>query len=170
LAERMYDQGHRNIAIVHGLDRMNSEFSESIGFTLDRYGLVGHAAWKLHPVAGGGHTLTQTVARVREQNPDAIVLAASTKEGAKIAQDLAAGVDLGNAKWFLAPDLLNDIFIRNLPPGMLEGAKGLSPSVAYEEDAQGLAEVVQQRFDDTPFEGSYFYYDAMALLILAIES
>jgi branched-chain amino acid transport system substrate-binding protein len=170
LAERMYDLGYRKVVVLNGPDSTSQGFGEAIGSTLDGYGMVGRASWTRIDVSSSSRVIDDALDRVQQLNPDAIVVAASAELGIQIVQNSVGSSKLSRKAWFLSPSLLNQAVVVNILPGTLEGAIGVAPAVAFQDDATGLAEQVEARFGDEPFINSYYYYDAMALAVLAIEA
>ncbi len=169
LAQRVYDLAYRKVAIVHTQDRLSVAFAQALGSTLATYSLAEQAHVELYPLQDS--TLGQDlIAGIDTFKPDAIVLASSTQLGPAIAQNLLAGARLDATDWFLSPPLLNETFITDMPEDVMNGALGIGPSVASENDAKALAARMLEESGTQPFEESFFYYDAMALLMLATES
>ena len=170
LAERMYDVGYRNIAVVYSEDRSSQAFSESVEATLQHWDLVGRADVTRIAVSSAPASMNRALAELGSIAPDGVILATSAEVGAQVVHNWMLSPGSRTADWFLAPSLLNRSFLANILPGGLEGAMGVAPAVANEPDADDLAELVEQRFADQPFIGSYYYYDAAALAVLAIEA
>lgn len=170
LAERMYNVGYRNIVVLYSQDRTSEAFGESVETTLQLWDLVGRADVTRIPVGPAPATMKQALSELGTIDPDGIILATSAEVGAQVVHQWMLSPQSGQADWFLAPNLLNRSFLANILPGGLEGAIGVAPAVAFEADAEGLAERVEQRFGDRPFIGSYYYYDAAVLAVLAIEA
>jgi len=100
--------------------------------------------------------------------PDAIALFAFPVEAATVVQILAS-LNFGGRQLYLPPTLDDDGFLVNVLPDAVEGATGLSPYLpTYAE--QPFAEAFAQRWMGEPPTGAaYFYYDAVALLALAMQ-
>ncbi|MGC4121662.1 MAG: ABC transporter substrate-binding protein [Myxococcales bacterium] len=97
--------------------------------------------------------------------PKALLIAADPLTGARLVSDWK--LLGGNARLYLAPPLMTDAFVQDVPAGALEGAVGVS---ALSGDADGsFAKAYSEAVGEQPAQSAYFYYDAMALVALAIE-
>lgn len=95
-----------------------------------------------------------------------VVLAASPRAGAILVNEFDA-LSSKKPQWFLSPLLKTELLVQNVAPQALEGALGVAPGI-YERDG-GFPEAFSMRWQgDEPLEGAYFYYDAMALLAMAL--
>ncbi len=112
----------------------------------------------------GGSSFDEVFATVERFTPDATVLITTPSVGAEFLQEWAVRGKVGT--WYLGPTLRNPALLINVPAGVLEGLRGISPDLgdnaadfdAYFEDATGVP----------PLAGSHYYFDAVALLALAI--
>jgi ABC-type branched-subunit amino acid transport system substrate-binding protein len=98
---------------------------------------------------------------------DAYVLAALPSAASSLVYGMAAiGAITDPARWYLSPTLHTPAFLENIPKGVLEGAHG----VARGESA-GAAEfrtAFRERWQDTPLDDAYTFYDAGAVAVLAV--
>lgn len=95
-----------------------------------------------------------------------VILAASPRAGAILVNEFDA-LSAKKPRWFLSPLLKTDLLVQNVAPQALEGAFGVAPKIY--EHGQAFPRAFSQRWQgDEPLEGAYFYYDAMALLALAL--
>jgi neutral amino acid transport system substrate-binding protein len=79
------------------------------------------------------------------------------------------GASAGAAHWYLSPSLKSDEFVQNAGPGALDGSAGVSPAVST--DAPLFIKTFGDRWaGDSPLTEAYFYYDALALVALALEA
>jgi ABC-type branched-subunit amino acid transport system substrate-binding protein len=69
-------------------------------------------------------------------------------------------------KWYLGPTLNNPEVLRNLPEGALEGTTGFSPD--FGSQAAAFDSYFGLATSSTPLPGAHYYYDAVALLALAV--
>jgi len=98
---------------------------------------------------------------------DALILVASPKIGASFAREW--GPSLQNKKWYLAPILESAEFVRNLPVGLGLTMRGVAP--ALPEDSGWFARKYRARWEgEAPLPEAHYYYDALVLLSLAMES
>jgi ABC-type branched-subunit amino acid transport system substrate-binding protein len=164
LAERMEQDGVTKAAIM----TISNEFGTGMSGMLVNE-LVARNIQVPSPTsfAPDQHTYADMLRAVLKNNPEAIALVAYPKTGATIIQDW--GILGGQNRWYLAPSLKNTVFIDNVPPGALNGAIGTAPTVAA--DRQVFAEAFSERWEgDQPLDAAYFYYDAAAVMALAMAA
>jgi ABC-type branched-subunit amino acid transport system substrate-binding protein len=95
-----------------------------------------------------------------------VILAASPRAGAILVNEFDA-LSAKRPRWFLSPLLKTELLVQNVAPQALEGAFGVAPKIY--EHGEAFPRAFSQRWQgDEPLEGAYFYYDAMALLALAL--
>ncbi|MCP3868521.1 MAG: ABC transporter substrate-binding protein [Gammaproteobacteria bacterium] len=162
LAQQMYIDGVRKAAILYIGDEYGNGFAAMLTNQLLQHDIEVPPPWSFMPKS---HTYTAVLQRIKASEPDAIALIAYPRSGATIVQEWMI---LGNAvQWYFAPTLKNQMFIANVPPGMLEGSIGVSVSLG--DDAKQFAHSFAERWhSEEPFDAAYFYYDATALLLLAM--
>jgi len=96
-----------------------------------------------------------------------VILAASPRAGAILVNEFDA-LSSKKPRWFLSPLLKTDLLVQNVAPQALDGALGVAPKIY--EAGQAFPRAFSERWQgDQPLEGAYFYYDAMALLAVALE-
>jgi neutral amino acid transport system substrate-binding protein len=104
---------------------------------------------------------------ILEARPDAIALMAYARTGAQIVQEWS--VRGGQARFYLAPALKADVFLDNVPPGVLEGAVGVAPALGRSAVVEAFAADFAGRWGgERPLSAAYFYYDAAMLLVLSL--
>lgn len=95
-----------------------------------------------------------------------VILAVAPRAGAILVNEFDA-LSSKKPQWFLSPLLKTELLVQNVAPQALEGALGVAPGI-YERDG-GFPGAFSMRWQgDQPLEGAYFYYDAMALLAMAL--
>ncbi len=103
---------------------------------------------------------------ILEAKPDAVALMAYARTGAQIVQEW--NVRGGQARFYLAPALKADVFLDNVPPGVLEGAVGVAPALGERSTVDAFALAFADRWNqEAPLDAAYYYYDAAMLLVLA---
>jgi ABC-type branched-subunit amino acid transport system substrate-binding protein len=107
------------------------------------------------------------VEQARAANVDALVLTTSPRAGALVVNEFDA-LSATPPRWFLSPLLKTDLLVQNVAPEALEGALGVAPSI-HDTSADFPTAFGERWQGDVPLEGAYFYYDALAVLALAIE-
>jgi ABC-type branched-subunit amino acid transport system substrate-binding protein len=96
-----------------------------------------------------------------------VILAASPRAGAIVVNEFDA-LSSKKPRWFLSPLLKTDLLVQNVAPQALEGALGVAPKIY--EHGEDFPKAFSERWEgDEPLEGAYFYYDAMALLAVALS-
>lgn len=95
-----------------------------------------------------------------------VILAASPRAAALVVNEFDA-LSRTKPRWFLSPLLKTDLLVQNVAPQALDGALGVAPKI-YERDGNFPETFAQRWLGDEPLEGAYFYYDATALLAIAL--
>ncbi len=125
------------------------------------------------------------LARTASYQPDKTLLIASPRTASHIVTEWAV---LGSPwDWYLSPLLRAESFLRNVPPGVLEGQFGMSPSLSLTSEcellegydygpvsceranAQEFVEHFTDRWGTSPFPAAHLYYDAVVLLALGMQ-
>ncbi len=164
LVGRMQADGIARAVVLYVSDEFGTGFANGLIYELSRSSIHAPAPISFQP---GERTYKDTINRALASTPDAVVLVAYPKSSAAIVREW--GILGGTGKWYLAPSLKAEVFINNVPPGLLAGAVGVSPAVAA--DAQDFAQAFAARWSgDRPLPAAFFYYDAAAVLNLAIAS
>ena len=164
LAERMATDGVQRAVVLTSDD----EFGFGFANVVDREARVaGIETTSPISFGAGNRDFNAVLSRVRETEPDAIVLGSYPRAAAQLIQEWA--VAGGAERWYFAPPLRQQVFLSNVPPNTLEGMVGVSPGVAG--DAEAFAEAFAAEWSgEVPARAAYFYYDAMALLGLAMAA
>jgi ABC-type branched-subunit amino acid transport system substrate-binding protein len=102
---------------------------------------------------------------VSNSSAHSIVLAADPATGARIVQEW--DITRMPVRWYFASTLKSDVFVQNVPQKILNNAVGVAPQLGA--DAQRFSEAFAQRwYGETPTPEAVFYYDAMAVMALAL--
>lgn len=170
LAQEMYNKRHRRIFIIHS-DKMNDEaMADGIIHTLDWYhhGETDKAVSYKLEINENAVPISQLYSQISEFAPDVIVVITSPFAGSQIVQGLAFSLE--NIVWYLGPGLGSKVLFDNIPPDALDGAHVVSTEIADRLEGDNYQVMFKERWnDDIPFEMSYFYYDALAMLSIASE-
>jgi ABC-type branched-subunit amino acid transport system substrate-binding protein len=105
-----------------------------------------------------------TFARLTTLAPDAVVLMTSPALAARFLQEWA--VRGRPVRIYLGPTLKDPALLRNVPAGILEGLIGVSADLG--EQASAFVEYFESRTAALPVAGAHYYFDAAALLALAL--
>jgi neutral amino acid transport system substrate-binding protein len=161
LAKQMFADGIRKANAVNDPDDYSSTFAIIFGRV---FSAMGGTLLPGLQLPGSGSSFDDVFATLERFEPDATLLITSPSVGAEFLQEWAVRGRVG--QWYLGPTLNNPALLRNVPTGVLEGLRGISPDLganadnfdAYFEAATGVP----------PLAGSHYYFDAVALLALAI--
>jgi ABC-type branched-subunit amino acid transport system substrate-binding protein len=169
LARQMISDGVTNLAIVYVTDeygekmqgQLQSEF-EARGGKVVAFEYVSRGQTDFKAVA---ESLAEDL---EEKGAGAVALITYPIAGAGIIQEVLAA-NAKPPKWYLAPTLREPEFVALVPPGVLDGAIGVSPGV--EPDNTAFDESFQAAWSgDLPRLEAYYYYDMAAVLTLAMIS
>ena len=168
LARRIYDGQLRKIAVVYDQQSLLSRASaEAIPVAIERYELpTSPAEVTLFPIMAEQST-SDVIEAVALAQPDALTVITSASVAANLIQDGLRPAKGGG--WFFGPNALTNALLDNVPPGFLEDAVGIGPAFVNQSDAAALDAEFEREYDDAPFILSYYYFDATALVALAIE-
>lgn len=164
LATRIRQDGVQKVALLFVDDTYGSVFSDVVGGRLRALGVEVAPPVAVVP---GSASYVEPLREALASNPQAIVLVAQPSTGASIVQEWAL---MGESqRWYLAPSLRADAFVQNVPPAVLQGMVGVA--VALPADSEDFAEDFRQRWsEEDPLSSAYAYYDAVAILGLALEA
>lgn len=169
LASRMVIEGVRRAAILHAsneygralADVVSREFVRLGGFVVapgDVPGPIGFEA--------GLPSYQDLLRAVIGTAPNALVLIGGPPSSAAVVREWA--LLGGTGRWYFAPSLEAEAFVESVPGGAVEGMVGVAPGIGQAGD---FKRAFSDRWTgDTPRPLTYFYYDALALLSVAIES
>jgi ABC-type branched-subunit amino acid transport system substrate-binding protein len=118
---------------------------------------------ELNPEA---QSYAQVISKAIKAGVTDVILAASPRAGAILVNEFDA-LSAKRPRWFLSPLLKTELLVQNVAPQALEGAFGVAPKIY--EHGEAFPRAFSERWQgDEPLEGAYFYYDAMALLSVAL--
>lgn len=163
VARLMFGGGARTLVVVYVDDAYGRDYARVAGEQFEKLGgkllaSVSHLASE--------HNFQPVVTELERQQAQAVLLVSYPAPAAALVQDaLTAGT---SAAWFFAPSLRVGSFVQNTVPGALNGRQGVS--LALSADAETFASEYQKRWNDLPLTESYFYFDALALSALALQS
>jgi branched-chain amino acid transport system substrate-binding protein len=165
LAQRMRKDGVARILVVWAAaDDFSSGFS---GAVAQAFREAGGEVLELVSFAQSESSYAAAAARVRELEPDAIVLVSYPKSGAALVQTIEA-LSPGQ-RWYLAPTLKTDQFVKNVPPSAGQNMTGVS--LAVSPAASSFQRAFAKRWDgEQPLISSHYFYDALMVAALAIET
>jgi ABC-type branched-subunit amino acid transport system substrate-binding protein len=164
LAKLAWAQNVRSAAVLHSADAYDAALSDAVDARFAALGGQITLRLELDPNA-------QSYAAIARQTIDSgvgsIFLAAAPRTGALAVNELGA-LSPQPLRWFLSPLLKTEVLVANVAPDALEGAAGVAPRIF--DTGTAFPDAFSARWQgDRPLEGAYFYYDAVALLALALE-
>ncbi|MBI4509112.1 MAG: ABC transporter substrate-binding protein [Deltaproteobacteria bacterium] len=164
LVERISSDGVKRAAILYVSSEYGTGMSGVLQFQLPKAGVevTGLASFQPEDSSHGGVVLA-----AKSGKPEAVILVAYPRAAASIVQEWTI---LGGAeRWFLGHALKASVFVDNAPPGALEGAIGVAPTLPA--DSEKFEEAFRARWlGDVPLDQAFFYYDAAALVVLSIAA
>ena len=170
------------VAITTRNDFNQSVVSEFSAEFFDEGGVVTTTV----TVPTGQSSYAERAAFTYRADADRVLLVADPTSAATIVTE--AAVARQEAGWLLGPSLQTPGFLVNTPPGSLEGAIGVSPTLSLKSECEkrvtgyeGPVDCVQanaaafrehfaKRWDgDQPFPAAHFYYDAVLLIAMGLN-
>ncbi len=163
LAELMQQDGITRLAIVYEQGPYGAQLSQLASCEFKR---ASGADAQLVAIANDA-VVDDAFRQLSAAPPEAILLIAYPKTGAKVVLNWSVS-QTTPIKWYLSPTLDVDDFVDNVVPGSLDGATGISPS--KQTYAGAFDTQFNNRWSDFPMTISYYYYDSIAVLALAMEA
>jgi ABC-type branched-subunit amino acid transport system substrate-binding protein len=165
LASRMVADGIAHAQILYNLDTYGATLGRNIADAFTNRGGDPGVPISFQP---GAPTYQGLIRDALATQPQAIVLVGYPETAAHIMQEyLVIGTPV---KWYFAPTLQSQGFLNNVPQTLVEGAIGVAPGLST-APASAFAAQFQQRFSgDVPLTEAYYYYDSMALMLLAVAA
>ena len=161
LAKRMIKDGITKANALTDPDDYSGTFATIFGRVFTNMGGTLLPGLQL---PSSGSSFDEVFATIERFSPDASLLITSPSVGAGFLQEWAVRGKVGN--FYLGPTLNDPALLRNVPAGVLEGLVGISPDLgAHAEDFRAY---FQNATGFSPVAGSHYYFDAVALLALAI--
>jgi len=168
LARRVYEDGRDQALVMHSDDTFNTALAQAFSERFAAFSGDGAAA-----LAGtvayqaGQYSYREPIDQAVNSLAQAVVLATDPTNAATVIRSWATmGVDI---TWYLGPFLDSDAFLENVPDGILEGSVGIV--TAQPDYSEQFARVYRTKWlNDVPLTSSLFYYDAVALVALALEA
>ena len=163
LAKRMFKDGITKANAITDSDDYSGSFATIFGRVFSDMGGTLLPGLQLSPDRSSFGEVFATIERF---SPDATILLASPSVAAGFLQEWAVRGKVG--KWYLGPPLNNPALLRNVPAGVLEGIEGISPDLGV--NAAAFDTYFEAETAVPPLAGSHYYYDAVAMLALAIAA
>jgi branched-chain amino acid transport system substrate-binding protein len=164
VAKRLDADGVTRATILHAEGTYNDAFQAAVSRRFTSLGGTVAAEVALDPNA---QSYERVVAGVIDSGVETLVLAASPRTAALVVNEFSVAMKHPPA-WYLSPLLKTELLLQNVMSHSLDGALGIAPKIY--NTSKDFPEAFAERWSgDTPLEGAYFYYDAMALIALALE-
>lgn len=161
LAKHMLQQGVRKASLLLAPDDFSGTFATNFGHVFTSKGGSLLPALFVDPKSTSYAEILTTLARL---TPDGTVLVTSPSVAAGFLQEWAVRGKPINV--YLGPTLNTPELLRNVPVGVLEGMHGVSADLGEQSDA--FDAYFLEQTEQPPISGSHYYYDAVALLALAV--
>jgi len=161
LAKRMIADGINKAATIVTPDDYSGSFATSFGTVFREKGGMLLPSLKAQANASSHAGLLTTLAA---SGADATVLVTTPTVAAQIVQEWSAGKRFG--RWYLAPMMKDPEFLRNIPPGALDSAVGVSADI--EGQSAAFSAFFAAGTGDLPLDAAAYYYDAAAMMSLTL--
>lgn len=163
-ANYIFDQGVTSIAAVYAEEDYHLDYAEA--FTARFTELGGDAAGTI-VLPPDQNSYRVEISELKNFEPSNVLLSASTADAARFINDAVVDNSTAQFQWYLSPPLETPVLIENTYKGACEGAIGIG--IQVHDEAEEFIEQYQARWNDSPIDGAYYYYDAVALLALSLE-
>jgi neutral amino acid transport system substrate-binding protein len=164
LARQMFANNVRTAAVLHASDGYGADFGQIVA---DQFTKLGGTVTAIVALPAGQSSFSTEIHAAMAGNPEAVALVTYPNAGAELAQEWTASA--GPTRWYLSPSLKTDVFVQNAGPGVLDNVIGVSAAVAADSELF-VARFSERWPGDSPLIEAYFYYDAMALVALALQA
>jgi len=168
LARFAGESGTERIAAVIADDVYHSEIGARFSERYAAYGKV-EMSRTIDESSIDYESLTRALAEQLDAGVQGVMLAMQPRPAARLATELEARRGGKTPpKWFLTPRLKTDLLLQNASPGAFRGAVGVAPQVL--EGTRGeFEQFFAEREGDTPFDPTFYVYDATVVALLAID-
>lgn len=164
MAYDILDAGFPRLAIMRSTDDYHAAIAKELADRLTREG--GEVVAEI-PLLLNSLSYPDQVRMLFDHEFDAVALVAPPKAAAQVVNEvdfLGEGV---RVQYFLPPSLETDVFLRNTSARALQGARGIRAQTA---DDPVFVEEFRAYANEDALAGTYFYYDAMLVLALALAT
>ncbi len=163
LAKQATSQGVKRVAVLYSSSPYDRALGAAAAARFVTLGGEVSLQFQLNPDAP---TYASVVSAARDAGVTDVILAASPRAAAILINEYDALISR-KPQWFLSPLLKTELLVQNVAPQALEDALGVTPKI-YDHGEQFPRAFSERWMGDRPLEGAYFYYDAMALLAVAL--
>lgn len=163
-ANYLIDQGVTSVAAVYAREDYHLDFAEAFTARFTELGGTNAGTIVLPP---GQNSYRVEITELKSYKTPRVLLSASTADAAHFINDTLVDDDTTHFQWYLSPPLETPVLIQNTYKGACDGALGIGIQV-YDQSEEFI-KAYQSRWHDTPVDGAFYYYDAVALLALSLE-
>ncbi|MDF1563348.1 MAG: ABC transporter substrate-binding protein [Deltaproteobacteria bacterium] len=164
LAERMVADGIERASVLYEGNEYGAGWANMIDSSFRALGGTSTGLTAFSPEAT---SVDADLRRAFGSNEQAVVLVARARTGAAVVEEWAS-LGLGK-RWYFVPALHDQVFLDNIPPGVVDDMVGISPALG--DDSAAFETLFSDRWDgDRPLAPGYFYFDAILLWALASEA
>jgi ABC-type branched-subunit amino acid transport system substrate-binding protein len=165
LAKLMSAKSVTRVAILSASDAFNAALADAAA---SRFASLHGTVATRQVVSGDNQAFGNILNTIAQSNVDA-VLVAMPPVTAALSINESQIISGFRPAWYLSPLLKTDLFVQNVDPTIIEGAQGIAPAI--DETQTGYPKAFADRWlGDSPLEGAYYYYDAVALVAMGIEA
>lgn len=189
LATKAIEDGTATTRTIAARDDYHLELATLFG---SAFTSLGGRAYPTVTVTSGESSYKRAISQVDRFKADATLMLTYPGTAATIIKEMARSEDV---RWYFSPMLRDDALLANLPFGVVENSRGISPSLSSNADceieqsfggaggwsgettlncradsATRFAEHYAEKWDGIPpLKAAHFYYDAVIMLALALQ-
>lgn len=169
LARQVYEDGHRNVAILHldntygaGLAGVFTDEFTALGGTVDTTRIYPENPPETYDFAGDLGAATAA-------DPDAVLLVSYADDGTRFLQAWASDPAAFQGQWYLTDGMKTEDVIANVGSAAVEGIKGTAPVFGAGAGFDPFAAAYQEVYGEAPGIFADNFYDAVMLVALAMS-
>jgi ABC-type branched-subunit amino acid transport system substrate-binding protein len=168
LAKVVGDLGTDQIGTVVASDSYHSELADAFAERVASYAEI-ELSLTIDESDFDVDGLTRQISERLDAGMTGVMLAMHPRPAARLATELAAlRGDVAPPQWFLTPRLKTELLLQNASPGVWRGAVGIAPEV-FADTRREFETRFARRFDDLPFDSTFYFYDATAVVLIALD-
>ena len=164
LGSYVHRDGHSDVTVVRTDEAYSSLFAQAAVAQLQSLGATVRRTLVL---PSGASSYAGHLEQVPAADLERILLAAQPVPAAHLVNDISALFPSTTRRWFFAPTLKTEFFVQNTATQHVEGGIGVTSNVTNRDQETFAARYLQLWRDGPPTEAAFFYYDALALMLLA---
>jgi ABC-type branched-subunit amino acid transport system substrate-binding protein len=165
LAKLMSARKVERMALLAADDEFNAALADAAA---SRFASLHGTVTARLTVSSNSHAYGTLLNAIAHANVEAVLVALPPVTAA-LAMNESQIISGFHTNWYLSPLLKTDLFVQNVDPSVVEGAQGIAPAIDETQDDYPKAFADRWR-GDLPLEGAYYYYDAVALVAMALQA